>query len=219
VGRAVGKLATKVCKYNKRGIDVHFLNQHSRASVSLKVSEITPGLPIPISADFKPAVARRPSQKPGSCSKRQLCIMGSQSGLGCVISLISMYKSPATGTTGGENGTSWSSRTVCRVSLYAVRRRPVAHTLSADDLESVLISIAKKLSELGRPKFQVFGLHLKLQPRDTKLMRPGGIVEDSFYPGRRRLDRHSVPSAVGTRYICEAQHYGMISYSHHVVVC
>ena len=39
VSWVIGKLAAKVYKYNKRGIDLHFLNQEPRASTSLKVSE------------------------------------------------------------------------------------------------------------------------------------------------------------------------------------
>jgi len=50
---AVGKLAARVYKYNKRGIDVHFLNQQSRASVSLKVSEVLPGQTTPIRTDVE----------------------------------------------------------------------------------------------------------------------------------------------------------------------
>ena len=57
MNKAVGKLATKVYKYNKRGIDVHFLNQQPGASISLKVSEVLPGQAIPIRADVKPAIA------------------------------------------------------------------------------------------------------------------------------------------------------------------
>jgi len=36
----VGKLATKVHKYNKRGIDVHFLNHQPRAGLGLKVGVV-----------------------------------------------------------------------------------------------------------------------------------------------------------------------------------
>jgi hypothetical protein len=35
----MGEFAAKVYKYNKSGIEVHLLNQQSRASVNLKVSE------------------------------------------------------------------------------------------------------------------------------------------------------------------------------------
>jgi len=34
----MGKLATKVHKCNKRGIDIHFLNQQPRVNINLKVS-------------------------------------------------------------------------------------------------------------------------------------------------------------------------------------
>ena len=51
VSRAIGKFVTKVYKYNKRGIDVHFLNQQSPASIILKVSEA-----LPIRADVYPAI-------------------------------------------------------------------------------------------------------------------------------------------------------------------
>ena len=50
----MGKLATKVYKYNKRGIDVHFLNQRQRASISLKASGILVGYAISVRADVNP---------------------------------------------------------------------------------------------------------------------------------------------------------------------
>jgi len=52
VGRAIGTFVTKVCKYNKRGIDVHFLNQEPQVGTILKVSEA-----LPIRADVYPTIA------------------------------------------------------------------------------------------------------------------------------------------------------------------
>lgn len=57
VSGVIGKLATKVHKYNKRGIDLHFLNQQSRASMGLKVSKVLVGRPILARADAKPVIA------------------------------------------------------------------------------------------------------------------------------------------------------------------
>ena len=44
---------------------------------------------------------------------------------------------------------------------------------SADDLESVLVDISKRLEELEWPKSQVTNPHLMLLLRDVRLMRPG----------------------------------------------
>jgi len=47
----------------------------------------------------------------------------------------------------------------------------IAHMLSADDLESVLVNISKRLDELGWPKLQVPGLNSELFLRDIELTR------------------------------------------------
>ena len=49
-------------KYNKRGIDVHFLNQRPRASVSLKVSGVFFGQAISVRAEAKPAMPQTKSK-------------------------------------------------------------------------------------------------------------------------------------------------------------
>ena len=51
VSKAIGKFVTKVYKYNKRGIDIRFLNQQSPASIILKVSKA-----LPICTDVDPAI-------------------------------------------------------------------------------------------------------------------------------------------------------------------
>ena len=58
---------------------------------------------------------------------------------------------------------------VCRVSLDVMRQCSVAYRiLSADDLEGVLVNIAKRLDELEWPESQVGDVHPTLL-QDIKL--------------------------------------------------
>ena len=52
-------------------------------------------------------------------------------------------------------------------------RCPVAHRLSADDLENVLVDISGRLDELGRPRSQVVDPHSKLPLQGNKLTLSG----------------------------------------------
>ena len=58
----MGKLATKVYKHNKRGIDVHFLNQQPRESIRLRVSRVFPGQGIFVRAKAKPVMQQTKSK-------------------------------------------------------------------------------------------------------------------------------------------------------------
>ena len=58
----IEELATKVYKSNKRGIDVHFLNQQKREGITLKVSEVSFGQVASVHAEAKSKMRQTKSE-------------------------------------------------------------------------------------------------------------------------------------------------------------
>jgi len=56
------ELVTKVYKCNKRGIDVHFLNQQKREGMNLKVREVSFGQVASVHAETKPTMRQTKSE-------------------------------------------------------------------------------------------------------------------------------------------------------------